>query len=311
MMKTVYQYLRLCRFPTVFTALPDILMGFLLTHNALEPLSKVIPLLFASAGLYLSGMVFNDYFDVAQDTQERPQRPIPSGAVSRRSALAFGLVLMTGGILCAWLASTASLWIVLMLAASILLYDGPMKRTPLGPLFMGSCRFLNVILGASAAGIRFGSAWQQPQLWIAACMGLYIVGVTLFARRESGTSSKLSLAVALLVAHVGLLGLAAYIMDWTTSLGLLLGAGGVEKPWTVLLLLGAITFTIDRNALNALVDPQPKHVQKTVGLMLLSVIMLDAMLIYFKLGPSGLPYAIGTAALMAPAFLMKKVIPLT
>ena len=39
-------------------------------------------LLLASACLYCGGMVWNDYFDRAQDKLERPSRPIPSGRVS-------------------------------------------------------------------------------------------------------------------------------------------------------------------------------------------------------------------------------------
>lgn len=310
-MKTLAPFLRLCRLPPVFTALADIVLGFLLSHSSLEPLPAFLWLLGASAGLYLSGMVFNDYFDQRQDAAERANRPIPSGEISSRTALIFACVLMLLGIGCAYAASLNSLWIALLLAASILLYDGPLKRTPLGPFFMGTCRFLNVLLGASAVGIRFGSVWQHPQFWVASCMGTYIVGVTLFARREATVSSKLSLAVALLVVNLGLLGLAAWIMNWMESFGMLIGTGAVAKPWTVLVLLGVIALSINRRAIVAVFDPKPQHVQPTIGLMLLSVIMLDAMSIYFKLGPQGIPYAIGTACLIAPAILLRKWIPLT
>ena len=40
-----------------------------------------------------------------------------------------------------------------LLAACILLYDAWLKRTPLGPLAMGGCRMLNVLLGMSALGV--------------------------------------------------------------------------------------------------------------------------------------------------------------
>ena len=84
----VLAYLRLLRLPTVFTALADIFLGFLLTHPTLttdegpNPLPSFLLLCAASAGLYLSGMVFNDYFDRLIDAEERPNRPIPSGAIS-------------------------------------------------------------------------------------------------------------------------------------------------------------------------------------------------------------------------------------
>lgn len=310
-MKSLFELLRLCRLPTVFTALADILLGYLLTHSRLEPPVAFALLLGASAGLYLSGMVFNDYFDFDQDLRERPQRPIPSGGVSRWSALLFGGGLMAVGLMCAALASRNSLYIALLLSVAVLLYDGPLKRTPLGPFVMGSCRFLNVLLGASAVNGSFGAVWQQPQLWVAGCLGTYIVGVTLFARREAAVSSRLSLAVALLVANAGLLGLAAWIMNWAALIGLELPVGAVPKPWTVLVLLGAIALTINRHGLTALVDPRPQHVQPTIGIMLLSIIMLDAMLIYFQLGSVGIPYALATVSLLIPAILLRRWIPLT
>ncbi len=307
----MHALLRLCRLPTVFTALADILLGYALSHAGFDSTLTLLALLAACAGLYLSGMVFNDVFDLQQDQQERPQRPIPSGAVSLRTAILFGSLLMGTGLLSAALASWNSLWMALILAATILAYDGPFKRTPLGPFLMGSCRFLNVLLGASAVGIRFASVWQHPQLWVAGCMGIYIVGVTLFARKEAGVSSRVSLAVALLVANLGLLGLAAWIMNWTVSFGLLIGFGAVEQPWTVLFGLGVVALTINRRAMLAISDPQPRYVQQTVGTMLLSIIVIDALLLYFKLGDAGVPYAIGTVCLLVPAVLLRRWIPLT
>lgn len=307
----MHALLRLCRLPTVFTALADILLGYALSHAGFDSPQTLIALLAACAGLYLSGMVFNDVFDLRQDQQERPQRPIPSGAVSLRTAILFGALLMGTGLVSAALASWNSLWMALMLVATILAYDGPLKRTPLGPFVMGSCRFLNVLLGASAVGIRFASVWQHPQLWVAGCMGIYIVGVTLFARKEAGVSSRISLVVALLVANLGLLGLAAWIMNWTVSFGLLIGFGAVEQPWTVLFGLGVVAQTINRRAMLAISDPQPRHVQQTVGTMLLSIIVIDALLLYFKLGDAGVPYAIGTVCLLVPAVLLRRWIPLT
>ncbi|MCA9079927.1 MAG: UbiA family prenyltransferase [Planctomycetaceae bacterium] len=310
-MSFIHNLLRLCRFPTVFTALADIMLGYALSHAGYDSWPTLGWLLVACAGLYLSGMVFNDVFDLKQDQQERPSRPLPSGAISRPVASVFGGLLMIIGIACAAVASLNSLAIALILAATILAYDGPLKRTPLGPLFMGACRMLNVLLGASAVGIRFASVWQHPQLWVACSMGLYIVGVTLFARREASTSSKAGLLLGLGIANLGLFGLAAWIMNWTVHIGLLVGFGAVAQPWTVLLALAVIAFTINRRALLAVADPQPKLVQQTVGTMLLSIIVVDATLIYFKLGDAGIPYAIGTIALLIPAVGLRRWIPLS
>ena len=59
-------YLQLLRLPTVFTAMADIVLGrLLLNDRTLEPYPAFFTVLAASCALYLSGMLFNDVFDVA------------------------------------------------------------------------------------------------------------------------------------------------------------------------------------------------------------------------------------------------------
>lgn len=304
------RYLRLCRFPTVFTALADVAAGFLLTHAALEPRSEFVLLLAASACLYLSGMVFNDVFDVQQDSAERPTRPIPSGAISRKNATVFAVILMAAGIGFAFSADTRSLIIAGILALCILAYDSFMKRTPLGPVFMGACRSLNLILGASTAGIRLAAAFQQPLLWIAACMGIYIAGVTWFAKREAKTNLRLPLLLATIVINIGLIGLAVWLGNFAISLGIPLPPGIADSK-SVLVLWGVIAITINRRTLVAILDPSPAKIQPAIGVMLLSLIVLNAMIVYFKFGNSGIPYVVGILLLLIPAVLLRKVIPMT
>jgi len=310
-MSTLRAYLQLCRAPALFTALADILLGYLLTRTSLEPVSSLALLLGASAGLYLAGMVWNDIFDREQDAKERPQRPIPSGRVSLRAAITFASVLTLIGLGCAAAAGMRSLVVAGMLTASIFLYDGVLKKTPLGPFLMGGCRFLNVILGASTAGVRFASAWQFPQIWVAASLGVYIMGVTWFARTEALTSRRSILVMAAIIINAGLLGLATWIGGWTINSGFLIGAGGVRDPKMVLLVLGMIALTINRRILMAIQFPEPQYVQAGVRMMLLSVIMLDATCIYFKLGDPGMHYAGATACLVIPSLILGKWISMT
>src|SRR5207244_5494181 len=81
-----------------------------------------------------------------------------------------------------------------LLVASILLYAAWLKRTWAGPLGMGACRFLNVLLGFSpvAGGIACG-------LFPALVVCVYIVGVTWFARTEARHSNQVALAGAAVV----------------------------------------------------------------------------------------------------------------
>ena len=87
-------WLQLMRLPTIFTALSNILCGYLITAadhdlSALLSQSDLWLLLASSTGLYFGGMVLNDVFDAKLDAVERPERPIPSGRISLRSAAIF------------------------------------------------------------------------------------------------------------------------------------------------------------------------------------------------------------------------------
>ena len=205
---TVRAYLQLVRAPNVFTAMADILLGYLFTHEQLQRWPLFASLLAASTLLYLSGMVLNDYFDREVDARERPERPIPSGHVAPATALRLGLTMLLGGTALAWLTSAVAgdarpALTATLLAAAIGLYDAFAKSTPLGPLVMGACRSLNVLLGMSLST----EPWQAIHWVVAGGVGLYIVGVTVFARSEARTSARgqLLLGTAILLAGIGLL----------------------------------------------------------------------------------------------------------
>lgn len=294
-------YLQLLRLPTVFTAMADIFLGFLLTHDDItaENWPKFASLLAASSCLYLAGMVFNDVFDVKQDTLERPNRPIPSGRVSRKNAALLGGVLLILGLLSANVSPKSSLHIAVLLVAAILAYDAFLKRTPLGPLGMGLCRFLNVMLGASLI-VPHGNLWANPQLMCATGLGTYIVGVTWFARTEAKKSSRLQLTGALLVSMAGI-GLLAGLARYRPA--------AIDAPIIVLLILGMIAVNVSLRASSAIANPVPERVQLLIPLMLLSYVMLCATMVYWKTGNGN--YALATACLVIPALVLKRVIPMT
>ena len=201
-------YAQLVRLPNVFTALADICLGTLATRGLPEHWLAFVFLLLASACLYCGGMVWNDYFDLEQDRRERPFRPLPSGRVTRRAAVRLGVLLLGAGVGFAFLSGWRSdgwtwtpLVLAVLLVVAILLYDGWLKHTASGPVGMGLCRFLNVLLGLSVAGGELPD-WG---FHMAAAVGVYIVGVTWFARTEARTSKQSSLMAAAGVMLAGLL----------------------------------------------------------------------------------------------------------
>lgn len=271
----VKAYLQLLRFPNVFTAIADVLMGFFLTHAwRAEPTPwHLLGLLVGSSSLlYLSGMVLNDVFDQEQDTAERPHRPIPSGRIPAQKAAALGWSLLMLGMALGWLTSSfaggyRSGVVASALALCIVLYDKVLKATPVAPLFMGGCRFLNVLLGMSVAAEPF----QTPHYWVAGAIGTYIVGVTWFARTEAKVSNRFSLAGGTLLIAGGI-GMLIMYPDYIENIWPLSGIN--LKQWQVL--MGALLLLIGWRCVWAVLQPTPERVQGAVKQCIMSLIVLDA-----------------------------------
>jgi 4-hydroxybenzoate polyprenyltransferase len=276
-----FAWLQLLRLPNVFTAVADVAMGYLVTHGNLQPPNQFAMLVAASCLLYLSGMVLNDVFDADEDAREQPMRPIPSGRISLRAATLVGWAMLASGLLMGWVASVTTRdlrpgIIATLLAACIVLYDRVVKRTPVAPLVMGACRALNVLLGMSLAPLAAEAAspkveWGTRAGWmIAAGMGVYIVGVTVFSRTDARTSSRghLIAGLAVLLAAMSIL---ATVPVFTNNRPPLVV---VQNGWFLLwILLALIT---GRRCVAAIIDPSPLRVQTAVRHCVHSIIVLDA-----------------------------------
>ena len=307
---TMMSWLKLMRLPTVFTALSNILCGFFVSQNErdlalLFTRAELWLLLLASAGLYLGGMVLNDVFDAALDARERPERPIPAGLISKRAAAVFGTSLMVIGVATATTAGFVSktgmlsTQIACVLAACIVLYDAVLKSTIASPLGMATCRFLNVMLGASCAG-TWQVVWSGPQLAIATALFIYILGVTWFARNEAGHSKIWALIAALAVVMCGIgtnLWSAAQVFEaGTPAVGAMIA-------------LSLIAANVGIRGAAAIRANQPRILQKTVGFMLLNVIFIDAAMTFCVTGSGRIAAAV--VILVIPATLLKRVVPMS
>jgi 4-hydroxybenzoate polyprenyltransferase len=255
-------------------------------------------------------MVLNDVFDIEQDRAERPQRPLPSGRISYAFArsLGFGMLLvgLLSGVIAGLLPSSEPVltWrpgaVAGLLALCIVGYDAWLKRTPWGPVAMGGCRFLNVLLGMSVAMAADtpwplgGFAWHE--LLVAGGIGVYVAGITWFARHEAGESHPAQLvpAAVVMMAGIGLLGMLHRHLP-ATIVPTLRG----EAYWW--LLLGLLAFTILRRLSMAIMDPSPRQVQWAVKHSILSLIMLDAAV---AVEVSHWSYGLGIVALLVPSFAL-------
>ncbi len=302
----IMAWLQLVRLPTVFTALSNILCGFLITHRVpqfkvsqLTSQNDLWLLLLSTSGLYLGGMVLNDVFDAKLDASERPERPIPSGRISLRSAAIFGCLLMLAGVLAAAMVGTPSLIVAALIVPCVLAYNGFLKSTIAAPLGMGTCRFLNLMLGASAVP-EMNMLWQSLPMTVAAALGIYIVGVTVFARNEAGQSKPALLVFGMILLIGGICLDASAITKFGAS------QNAVNGSRMALLIL---SLNLLMRAAAAIPSGSPRRIQKTVGLMLLCIIFLDAIMVFAITADAKLAALV--IMLVAPASLLRRMVPMS
>ncbi|WP_461188112.1 SCO3242 family prenyltransferase [Arthrobacter sp. Z4-13] len=195
-MSRTSDYLELVRAPAVLTVLGDTLVGGSAAGQALSGRRMLLPL--ASACLYAGGMALNDYADRGIDARERPERPVPSGRITARNAFSAAAALTVAGLgFSAAGGGRRAFAVALPLAAAIWTYDLLAKSHAVpGALTMGSCRALDVLMGA-------GSGHLRPALAAAGIMGSHTVAVTLLSRGEvEGTTTATAAGAA---AGTGLL----------------------------------------------------------------------------------------------------------
>lgn len=283
---------QLVRIPNLFTAAADVLAGFLFVGAGWDRVDDLLVLVAASIGFYAGGVTLNDVFDAVRDAADRPERPIPSGMISRRAAGAIGILLLASGVaLCSAVSDTAR-WIGLCLVGCIVGYNGLLKNTLLAPAVMGMCRSLNLLLGLSVLGTLSTGA----NVLVALLMWLYVASITFFARDEARVSSRQRLRIGtagLILAVVGLIGL-QFSLDPVDPL--------------YLLLVGLVLGTITLAARKAIDSGTPGGVQQAVQVFVLCLIPFDACLVFAARGPL---LAGSVVLLLVPAILSGRWIKVT
>ncbi len=203
-MTRVADYLDLVRAPASLTVLGDALVGALSARGAGGdgPL-RGGALAAASVCLYSAGMALNDWADADLDALERPERPIPSGRISRDRALAVGVGLTALGVGAAFAAGRRSGLVSVALAGALWAYDTVFKPTAAGPVVMAVCRGLDVMMGAAGPG------WRSA-LVPAGAVAAHTVAVTAISRGEvdgsTATTGRVAVGTSVAVAASGLLG---------------------------------------------------------------------------------------------------------
>lgn len=289
-------YLRLMRPANLPTAAADILAGIALSGIWVPSdlwTFAALPIVFlvcASICLYAGGVVLNDVFDLEIDKIERPERALPSGLIPVKSAALFGGTLLAAGVVFAFCVTSLSGILAIILALSIVAYDGFSKNYDfLGPLNMGLCRALNLLLGISVVG-------QLPNWTYAIIPLLYIFAITLISRGEVHGNNKRHLVWA-----GTLYALVIFIVVVMTP-------GKTDSMMQILPFMVLFALLVFRPLIQAYRENSPANIKKAVISGVLSLVVLDAAI---AAGHAPWFYAVLILLLLPLSLLLSKLFAVT
>ncbi len=121
------------------------------------PLADLVAASLAAGFIAAAGNIINDYYDFEIDKINRPDRPLVSGEISKRTAIKYYITLNGLGFFFAGYVSLSVLAIVLITASLLFIYSSKLKRIPLaGNLLVAFLTGFVFIYAGIAAGNAAG-----------------------------------------------------------------------------------------------------------------------------------------------------------
>jgi len=155
-------------FNAISGALAVFLGGYVAGTGAWDKVALAALVTFLITG---AGNAWNDYLDIEIDKINQPNRVLPSGQISPRSAMIFSIVLTILGLIIAAFINPAAFLVALAASIILFIYSWKLKSTVLmGNATGAAISALSVVFG----GIAAGNVW--PTLWLAAIIGVAITG---------------------------------------------------------------------------------------------------------------------------------------
>lgn len=311
---TMRDWGQLVRLPNVFTLFSDCMAAAVVATGTFWPLTAFVPTVVASLCAYWAGMILNDVVDLEDDRKERPSRPLASGKISPVVAghIAKGMLLIGPILILAvnTFHTSSQLWLLSSFAAAVVLsvtalaYNSVLKKTPLGPILMGLCRSLNILMVGStllAVNSDVDAAADMPYaLWaLSAGIGIYILGVTVYASQEERESASPVLVAGMFFEVFGLLIIAA-IPWWLTEKGAEAVAWTLDPLRGYPLLIGLIGLTVVNRSFSGVMHPVSRKVQLAVRHAILTLILVDASVVLMW---GGTWFALAVVLLLLPALV--------
>jgi len=215
---------RICNSPTVIS---NVLVGVVLAGKFWPDL-RVGLVMLAMLCFYCAGMYLNGLMDYASDCRERPERPLPSGLITRASAMNVMLLLFGAGSFLLLLSGGIPFLCGVLLSILMVCYNRWHKQHSLSPLLMGLCRgmiYLSTFL-ACATQYQTRDLWQV--LVASTLLVCYVTSLTAIAKTERRITVPTSIVIITLFMPL------LYIitrLSWSTLWLLPLAAGFVGWNW--------------------------------------------------------------------------------
>ncbi|MDW0177332.1 MAG: UbiA family prenyltransferase [Nitrososphaeraceae archaeon] len=289
---SIKDYLALVRLPNLFTLPSNILVGMAIVSSlafTLTSFTQFLLLVTISVLLYCVGIVLNDLYDFDIDKKERPNRPLPSGKISRRSAIVLVAIFSTLALILSLQVSFSTLVISSILFSVIFGYDKYLKNTYAGPFTIASARVMNILLGTSVS-LRSVDSYSQivTLTFILIITFVYVSLIGFISRYEVhgfSDNTKLLLPPAIVATVIS-----------SIILFTLMGFFKLES----LIILSLFSF-IMIISFSRIYRRDSGRTQQIVRNMILSIIVLDST---FLTGIIGIELGLVVLTLMAPLLVL-------
>lgn len=289
---SIKDYLVLVRLPNLFTLPSNILVGMATVSSlafTLTSFTQFLLLVTISVLLYCVGIVLNDLYDFDIDKKERPNRPLPSGKISRRSAIVLVAIFSTLALILSLQVSFSTLVISSILFSVIFGYDKYLKNTHAGPFTIASARVMNILLGTSVS-LRSVDSYSQivTLTFVLIITFVYVSLIGFISRYEVhgfSDNTKLLLPPAIVATVIS-----------SIILFTLMGFFKLES----LIILSLFSF-IMIISFSRIYRRDSGRTQQIVRNMILSIIVLDST---FLTGIIGIELGLVVLTLMAPLLVL-------
>jgi len=224
-------------------------------------------------------MILNDYFDYKVDLMERPERPIPSKKIPRKTALFLVIIFFIAANLSAAVIGIESITVSLIMTVLIIIYNFKAKKIPVvGIINLSSIRFLNIVLGFSITTLNF------EIIHYAIPLALFVAGISILAKNEikPTVQNKIFNIIFILISII-------------FTVTLIIQNYNIFSILFLFIFSAVILIPIFRNKFH--------NIPKIITMQLLAITLLDATIV--SLGAE-IIFVIITASLFIPGYIISK-----